>query len=485
MLLVRLTEKDAGKEIQIHTGSIDTHHLAIQRAPQFGDHRDFLMSDVFESAYGSILITTIVISVILLLCTWLFFYLKKQNISRIPSAMLFLLMMTLYYNVSNIFLLEVFSYAPAYFGLNDFIYYVMNVLIPIAGYLVVLPCIKPPGRALRFFIAVHILVTIVAFALQVVSIENYEPIEKLLMVMTGLGYVWLLSEQKKTPVGKTDRWFVYPVFICILAYTLDYCKYMLNLDWMPEALADYLQVESPFMLFLPLSMMIYLFMVLVGIVHVITDRQTSLALEANSARLRAALAEKEFHGVMENMNQIRKMRHDIEHHFSVIHTYLAKNNTEAAIAYIEEASSLMPTRSLSEKNLITGSFIEQYRTLCRQNDILFTEKITYDEDFISDKTVLGIILGNGLKNAYESAMTADKEQRFVRITGKQVHDNIAIVIQNGFSHEIKANFKSTKAEGRGLGISNIREAAQRCGGYVDCRYESFLFTLEIVLVIQG
>lgn len=485
MLLVKLRERDPGKEIQIQIGSIDAHHLAIQQAPQIGVHRDFLMNDVFESAYGMILIVTILISAILILCTWLFFYLRKQNISQIPSAILFLLMMTLYYNVSNIFLLEVFQYAPAYFGLNDFIYYVMNVLIPIAGYLVVLPCIKLPRRhVFRYFIVIHILLTIVAFVLQVISVENYEPIEKLLMVMTGIGYVCLLAELKKKPPIKSDRWFVYPIFACILAYMLDYCKYMLNLDWLPETLANYLQVESPFMLFLPLSMMLYLFMILVGIVHVITDRQTELALEANSARLHATLAEKEFHTVMENMSRIRKMRHDIEHHFAVIHTYLAKNNIEAAMSYIEEASSLMPKHSLSEKNLITGSFVEQYRTLCQQNDILFTDRIAYDEDLISDKTVLGIILGNGLKNAFESAITADKEQRFVRITGKQVHDNIAIVIQNGFSHEIKKDFKSTKEKGRGLGLVSIREGARRCGGYVDCSHENAVFTLEVVLVIQ-
>lgn len=485
MLLVKLTEEDAGKEIQIHTGSIDAHHLAIQREPRIGSHRDFLMSDVFESAYGSILITIMVISSVLLLCTWLFFYLKKQNITQIPSSILFLLMMTLYYNVSNIFLLEVFSYAPAYFGLNDFIYYVMNVFIPIAGYLVILPCIKlEKGKALWYFIIVHIFMTILAFILQVVSVEKYEPVELSLMLMTVTGYLWLIWELKRHPVHRADKWFIYPVFICILAYVLDYGKYMINLDWMPDALANYLQVASPFMLFLPVGMIIYLVMLLVGIVHVISERQMRLALEAKSAELRATLSEKEFQSAMESMNQVRRMRHDIEHHFSVIHTYLAENNTEDAVTYIEEASALIPKRPISGKNLITGSFIEQYRLLCEQNDIRFTEDVSYDEDLISNKTTLGIILGNGLKNAFESAATAKGEQRFVRITGKRIHDNIAIVIQNGFRHEIKANFMSTRAEGRGFGISNIRDAAERCGGYLECSHENSVFTLEVVLVIQ-
>lgn len=484
LLFIKLTEEDSGKEIAIHTGSIDAHHLAIQREPFIGYHRDFLMGDMIESYYINILIIVLVVASFLLLCVWLFFFIKKQRFSQIPPAVAFLLMMVLYYNVCNLFMMEFLSYARDYFSLNDFVYYVMNIFLPVAGYMIILPHLKKEGsRLFRYFVALHIVVALIAFVLQIVSVENYEPVEKLAAVMTAIGYIWIVVIFKKHPVSWAEKLFIYPVCFCVFACVLDYCKYMMNLDWLPDAVANYLQVESPFMIFLPFTMVIYMFMILIGIVNVILKKQTELAIEAKSAELRATLAEKEFIMTMDSMNQIRKIRHDIEHHFFVIDTYLEENDIVAAKAYIESASAMVPKQSLSGKNLITGSFTEQYRSLCEQNGIKFTDSVLFDEEMISNKTALGIILGNGLKNAFESALTAQDEQRFIRISGKQVHDNITIVIENGFNHEIKPDYKSTKEKGRGRGISNIRDAAMRCGGYLECRHTDNVFILEAVLVM--
>lgn len=484
MLLVKLSEPDSGKSIVIETGSIDAHHLALQRAPLIGTHRDFIIGDIIESTYGNILITTMVVSCVLLLLIWVFFLLRRQNIRQIPRGVIFLLMLTAYYNGSNIFLIEVTGYAPTYFGLNDFIYYVMNVLIPIVGYRIVLPTVKEgKNHWLKCFIIAHVLVVIIAFIVQVETVENYEPIEKLLMVMTTVGYTWMLILTRKQPLVGAEKWVVYPVFVCILAYILDYCKYMLNLDWLPEALVNYLQVDSPFMIFLPVGMMIYLPMLIVSIVHIITERQTAYAMETKSAELRASLAEKEFYTAMENMNQIRRIRHDIEHHLTVVDGYLTEDRPEDAKEYIESVIKLIPKGALSDKNFVTGSFVQQYRSICQQNHIEFSEDIVFDEGKIADKAALGIILGNGLKNAVEAAMEAEGKRRFVRISGKQVHDNIAIIIENGFDHEIADEFNSTKGKGRGMGLSNIRDAACSCGGYAEWVYSKSTFTLEVVLVI--
>ncbi|MEG2648239.1 MAG: GHKL domain-containing protein [Anaerovoracaceae bacterium] len=485
IIFVKLTAADAGKEIRIHTGSIDSHHLAIQREPLIGQHPDFIMGDMIESTYGNMIIILMVVSSFILLCVWCFFKFRKQTIQEIPRGVLFLLMMTVYYNVGNVFMLELLNYSPSYFGLNDFFYYVMNVFIPIAGYIIVLPYIKvQEEKFLKGFIFVHILFALFAFILQIVSIANYEPVEKVLMIMTIIGYLWLLFSIKNHHISKTERWFVYPVFICILGIILDYYKYMLNLDWLPEFIAIYLQVDSPFMIFLPLGMIVYLGMLLIGIVYVLSDKQTTLALTAKTAELRATLAENEFFNTLESMNQIRKMRHDLEHHFSVITEYIVEDKKREALSYIEAASDLMPNRSMSGTNIITNTFVEKYRMLCKQNNVSFSDTILYDESLIANKTDLGIILGNGLKNAFESATTASKELRFVRISGKRVLENITIIIENGYDHALNPDFKSTKAENRGLGLTSIDSAIERCNGYNDYSFDNRKFTLQVVIPLK-
>lgn len=485
LLFVPLTADDAGKSIIIRTGSINAHHLAIQREPFIGAHRDFLMSDMMESTYGNMLIIVLSVTVLLLLAVWLFFLLKKQGIKQIPSSVGFLVMMILYYNVGNLFFLEVFSYAPSYFGLNDFVYYVLNIFLPIAGYLIICPTVETKLKKFHYFLIIHLILALFTFIIQIKGHLNYESLEIVMTWITLVGYIWLFIEGKPWEIKKSLKWFVYPVFICILACLLDYAKYMVNLDWLPQNIANYLQVESPFMLFLPIAMVIFVVMTLIGVMQMITDKQVALVLKAEDASSRAAYAEREHRATMESFHQIRKLRHDMEYHFMLINSYLKEGKNQDASDYIQTISSLLPNRTLSNKNFVTGCFVEQYRLLCSQSNIQFIEEIGYDEDSIKNKTMLGIILGNGLKNAYESAFTTKNELRFIKIMTKQVHDNIIILIQNGYNHKIDPNLKSTKSKGRGLGIANMKDAAESCGGYLDCSYENSVFTLKIVLVSKN
>ncbi|MEG1917341.1 MAG: GHKL domain-containing protein [Oscillospiraceae bacterium] len=206
--------------------------------------------------------------------------------------------------------------------------------------------------------------------------------------------------------------------------------------------------------------------------------------EAKMAQLQLTLAEKEYHATMEGMDQVRRMRHDMNHHLTALSALVAEGDTAGAQAYIAKAAELLPRRALSGENPITGSFIERYRTLCQESSIVFSAEIAYHESPIANKAHLGILLGNALQNAYDGARTAQGDGRFVSVEGRQIHDNLVFVIKNGFSGALDSGLNSTKGEGHGLGLSSMRSVVEEYDGYLDTRQENGVFTLHIVLAFR-
>ncbi|MEG1858328.1 MAG: GHKL domain-containing protein [Pseudoflavonifractor sp.] len=215
----------------------------------------------------------------------------------------------------------------------------------------------------------------------------------------------------------------------------------------------------------------------------VIGQRISAQSEAKMARMQLTLSEKEYRATMEGIDQVRRMRHDMNHHLTAIDALMAENDTAGARAYIEKAAELLPQRVLSGENPITGSFIERFRALCQEADISFSAQISYNEAPIANKAHLGILLGNALQNAYDAALLAQGEGRFLSIEGKRVHDNLIFIVKNGFSGTLDKLLKTTKGEGHGLGLSSMKNVVEEYGGYLDTKQENGVFTLSIALTL--
>lgn len=211
-----------------------------------------------------------------------------------------------------------------------------------------------------------------------------------------------------------------------------------------------------------------------------------LRLSMESVRAQIELVEQEYRADLDSMEQIRKMRHDLKHHLTVLYALLEENDLDGAKAYIKELSGELPQTPLDGKNRITKGFVRKYAQLCRRRGITLISDIQYDEDALTDRTQLGLILGNALQNAYEAALDAPEgELRQLKIEGRMLQGTLLLVVENGYGGTLNPDYRTTKSGAlHGYGLPGIRKAAESTGGYVEIEHTNQKFRLTVALAIE-
>ncbi len=212
--------------------------------------------------------------------------------------------------------------------------------------------------------------------------------------------------------------------------------------------------------------------------------QVKLKSTTETALMQAQLAQREFQSSMERIKQIRHMRHDMTHHFNTIATLTSHQKQDDVLLYIRDILKELPENPLTNHNFITQSFLDYYQNLCMRENIFYEEHIHYDEDRLTNKNQLGILLGNALKNAYEAALDESIKNPFIRVEGRTKGSQIIMIIENSYELEPNIDYSSTKGPNRGFGLESIRVATERNNGYLEISHTNKIFTLKAVLVIE-
>lgn len=484
MLLVPLNDADAGQELRVETGYRYANYLAQQHAPTLSTHRDLLMSDIIGGSSGMVIIIFLLMFAIILLVLWLLFLLKRQPKHFLLSSALFLIMGAVYYNVGNMFQCEMWGYPQNLPMYNDFTYYLFEFILPVAAYQLILGVTKKPlPRLLRIFVVLHTVFACAAVTMQMLWIANVELLEYISAILTLIGYIWLWVILRPFTMSKTEKKLILPVFLCVLCFLLDFYK-LVGVWWpFPESWVTFLQVELPFMFFFPLALLLYAVMTLLGLVEMLVQERIAFKSRTDMALLQAQLAEQEYHSTMQSISQIRQIRHDMTHHLTAISALAAQGSRDELLAYINTLSDVVPEQSLSDRNFVTESFLEYYRNLCRDEGIAFEAAIRYDEAELTNKSHLGILLGNALKNSFEAASSSDSP-RFIHVEGRKQGAQLVLIVQNSYSGSLNEDYRSTKGKERGLGLSGIRSVTESHNGYLELSHTDTEFTLKAVLVME-
>lgn len=488
-LIGDLIEMQRGQELRIEVSCIYPEQLAMQRAPLIGKHRDLLMIDTIDNASGLLVIVVSAIFAAVLFLQYLLFLFKKQNFPVLLLSVLFLTAMIFYCNVSNYFQWELWGYPDSLSVANDFYYYSLQAFIPLIGYLMILICLERKlPKPLTGLLCLHTACSIFTVVFQMLWLVNFGDMEYLLASLTFVNYIWLFIIIKPYRVNDHTRWLLVPTFFCILAYLLDYYKCVGIYFPFPQDFVTYIQLELNFMVFLPIAMPLYGLSVLYGMISMISAQKSRLVVEAETGRLQAHIAEKEYHTAMQGFTQVRQLRHDMTHHFSAIGALAREDDTAGILSYLEELSELAPSRDrvLSPGNFITNSFLSHYKELCDEKGIELRHQIAFRENQLENKTHLGIILGNALQNAYEAVCKQPTTTSFIEVVIKRMDANLLFVIRNSYAGIVKKDFRTTKtAQGHGVGLASMRNIVELYNGYFNLDYTDGVFTVNIVLGLGG
>lgn len=184
-----------------------------------------------------------------------------------------------------------------------------------------------------------------------------------------------------------------------------------------------------------------------------------------------------------NQTEIRKYRHDINHHFTVMKDLFESGDREAAKTYFQEAKKqIAACNRMFCKNGIVNAVLNAKYNLAVSEEIDVFFHIDLPEVIAIDAVSLCTIFANTLDHAIEACVKIEEADRRKLSVKARIIDNgyFSYEIENSKVNEIKerrGKILTDKEEKgiHGLGLLNVKEIVERYEGVMDVAYtkESF------------
>ena len=190
-----------------------------------------------------------------------------------------------------------------------------------------------------------------------------------------------------------------------------------------------------------------------------------------------------------NQNEIRRFRHDMNNHLSVIESLVRSGNQEEAEHYFKEMETQLAARSrVFCKNSIVNAVLNAKYNQAQEHQIDCFFHIDLEKLTGIDAISLCCLFSNTLDNAIEASVKIpDPKERHLSVKAR--------ITENGyFTYEImnakknavleqKGILKSDKdeTEHHGFGLSNVKEMVEKYNGTLDISYTEDTFTVTVLI----
>ena len=213
-------------------------------------------------------------------------------------------------------------------------------------------------------------------------------------------------------------------------------------------------------------------------------RTQRIRIESRLAEERMSSKKERAENALEVWDEVRKMRHDIKQHLSLIDGYLARGDYDGCRAYLNK---LLPeangfAASAASDNTVIDYIISS-KLLSRKDIDSTVQGSIGDLSDISDSD-LACLLGNILDNAVEAVDKA-KEKR-IELTFLRHNSNRVIICKNTVQKSVLASNRelaTTKKEAHkhGLGTRIMGDIVAEHNGVIDYYEEDGMFVVTVIL----
>lgn len=214
---------------------------------------------------------------------------------------------------------------------------------------------------------------------------------------------------------------------------------------------------------------------------------TDLALQTERSNQldRQLSTQKEFYDTrLSHEKEIRSLRHDMNGHLNTLATLLDNNKLTEAKKYLDGIAEYH-NRQASEiysSNPYINAILQNYAVKCLERRIKLIYHIGVGDEELP-ATELCLILNNALDNAIEASMALPEPERQIKVQAAVRQNLFLLRISNPFhgSLQTENGLPVTARHGKehGYGLSNIRQAAERRGGSMECHIGDGYFMLDV------
>lgn len=239
------------------------------------------------------------------------------------------------------------------------------------------------------------------------------------------------------------------------------------------------------------------FLVLLFLIEIIVYRVVFYMLQLYEEKFqienRLRMQEQQYGHLKESMELVRRTKHDLEHHFAIMRELGRKEETaEKLRSYVEEYLSSGKGQEMEFcENYAMNALFNYYAQLARDRGISIQFRVDLPEALPFQETALGVLFGNALKNALEecSAYAGKEERPWIQVSARFCQKALILCVENvcqgGVPVKEKEGWSSTRHPGCGMGLTSIRDIAEKYRGTMEIEVKGGVFLLKVLLYAPG
>lgn len=212
-------------------------------------------------------------------------------------------------------------------------------------------------------------------------------------------------------------------------------------------------------------------------------------LHADLERKNLQLQKNYYKELEHNQNQIRKFRHDMNNHLSVVGILLDEGKLSEAKEYFSSISGYIQTsnKTFCQNSVVNAVINAKYQMMVNASIDTFLN-IDIDKMMFIDDVSLCTIFANTLDNAIEACRKIeDVKKRKLELKCRYTENGyFSFELTNSKINEInekKGRFFSDKEDqnAHGIGISSVKEIVDKYAGTLDISYDKEWFKIVILI----
>ena len=297
----------------------------------------------------------------------------------------------------------------------------------------------------------------------------------LIDIMVCLLSLIVQKTNKKAPPNALDHvsaWIFIAVFIAELSA---YYSGMLNKDTSYYAgVSTALKILSLFLI--------------CGSVFLIIRRFLMIQRAERAAAEQLAIQLRHYEEVVEKNRSIHAFRHDYANNLLSIGALLDAGQTEDAREYVQHLQGDVQSaaNAFTTGNYLADAILSDKGMKAQADGIQITFDGTVPDAGIENRdlcTILCNLLDNAVRGCRDCAPCT------VDVTGRETADRWLLTVRNPVKQKIRIKngtipTSKTDRENHGIGLVNVRRAAEKYNGYVDLQCDDRTFTAEVGLMLN-
>lgn len=193
-----------------------------------------------------------------------------------------------------------------------------------------------------------------------------------------------------------------------------------------------------------------------------------------------------FDDILKNELSMRRLKHDLNHHTTVIEQLVLTGDVTTALSYLSSIQDKLHIHDItySCNNTILDTILNAYDAKIKENEITLCVDGTYPSDIEINAFDLCTIFSNLLLNAIEACSKVDSNNhRIINIHLNNHGLYVNIIFENTYK-TISSNLITTKLDSfnHGIGLKNVKDSVKNNSGSIKITYDDNFFCVDILLL---